>query len=373
MMYELPTLYKKASGGHLQEWSIRVEGNKIITTYGQQGGKMVTTEKVIKEGKNLGQANATDAEEQARSEATSKWTKQKDKGYFETPEDAETTIVIRPMKALDFRKRKHNIVYPAVGQFKFDGVRCVAIHKKGDVLLTSTNGKEFPCLEHIKEQLKVVFKSMHVDILPDGELFSDLMPFERVVGLVKKGNLNDRDREDQLKISMRIYDSYIPSDPELGFLKRYNVIGFPVLEAQQPGLIMVHNFTLREEADVYALNEKAVAEGHEGAMVRNIEGVYGLNKRVKDLQKYKSFEEEEFVITGFREAEGKDAGTVVWICATKDGKTFEARPRGDWETRKFWFEHGTMYVGKLLTVRFQNYTKYGIPRFPVGKSIRDYE
>jgi len=372
-MYELPTLYKRASSGAVQEWNIRVEENKIITTYGQQGGKMVTTEKEIKEGKNLGQANATNPEEQARSEATSKWTKQKDKGYFESIDEADTTTVIRPMKALDFRKRKHDIIYPAIGQYKFDGIRCIAIHKKGDVLLTSSNGKEFPHLGHIKEQLKRIFKMLHVDILPDGELFSDMMPFERVVGLVKKGDIDDRDRADMLKISLRIYDSYIPSDPELGFLKRYNLVGLPVIEIEQPNLILVENHVLREEADVYALNERALADKQEGAMIRNIEGVYGLNKRVKDLQKYKSFEESEFVIVGFKEAEGKDTGTVVWVCRTPEGKEFDVRPKGDFETRKFWFEHGTVYVGKLLTVRYQNLTAYGIPRFPVGKTIRDYE
>jgi len=30
-------------------------------------------------------------------------------------------------------------------------------------------------------------------------------------------------------------------------------------------------------------------------------------------------------------------------------------------------------IGKRLTVTFQEYTEHGIPRFPVGKCIRDYE
>ena len=29
------------------------------------------------------------------------------------------------------------------------------------------------------------------------------------------------------------------------------------------------------------------------------------------------------------------------------------------------------YINKLLTVIFQEYTADGIPRFPIGKSIRD--
>ena len=35
--------------------------------------------------------------------------------------------------------------------------------------------------------------------------------------------------------------------------------------------------------------------------------------------------------------------------------------------------HGAEYVGKKLTVRYQELTDDGIPRFPVGIAIRDYE
>jgi len=37
------------------------------------------------------------------------------------------------------------------------------------------------------------------------------------------------------------------------------------------------------------------------------------------------------------------------------------------------FEEGNNYIGKQLTVRAQELTNEGIPRFPVGISIRDYE
>lgn len=49
------------------------------------------------------------------------------------------------------------------------------------------------------------------------------------------------------------------------------------------------------------------------------------------------------------------------------------RPRGMWEQRKEWFDNGEAYVGKPLTVRYQELTQDGIPRFPVGIAVRDYE
>jgi hypothetical protein len=34
---------------------------------------------------------------------------------------------------------------------------------------------------------------------------------------------------------------------------------------------------------------------------------------------------------------------------------------------------GGAYVGKKLTVRYQELTDEGLPRFPVGVAFRDYE
>ena len=64
---------------------------------------------------------------------------------------------------------------------------------------------------------------------------------------------------------------------------------------------------------------------------------------------------------------------VVWECQTPDGQTFRVRPRGTQEARRELFENGGDYVGQQLTVRYQELTDDGVPRFPVGIAIRDYE
>ena len=87
--------------------------------------------------------------------------------------------------------------------------------------------------------------------------------------------------------------------------------------------------------------------------------------------KYKEFMEEEFKIIGFHEGTGDEKGIVIWECETPDKKQFSVRPKGTREIRKELYDNGDKYIGKLLTVIFQEYTNDGIPRFPVGKSIRD--
>lgn len=391
-----PRLYKKSSTGKIQDWQITVVGDSIVVERGQHQGRMVVDKKPIK-GKNIGRSNETTPEQQACLEAESKFKKQKDKGYFESMQDAETNIVMLPMLALDFRKRSHDIVYPAVVQRKYDGVRCIADVKNG--MLLSRKGKFFPHLDHIKEAIFKIFEN--TGVFPDGELFSDELPFEEVVGLVKKEKLKDGDEDRLIKIKFQIYDSIILEQPKAVFGQRFVAAKRLVKANPNPNgiLNMVENFRADQKEDIRRLHDQFVGEGYEGAIIRNTEGEYSLNHRSKDLQKFKDFKEAEYEIVGYEEATGNDAGTVVWVCKvdnrknaarntgetsvgdvdaadwpdqTKDGENiFRARPKGTREQRRFWFNNGDQFIGRKLTVIFQEFTKYGFPRFPVGKSIRD--
>ena len=81
---------------------------------------------------------------------------------------------------------------------------------------------------------------------------------------------------------------------------------------------------------------------------------------------------EEFKIIGFHEGKGDEKGLVIWDCTTnKEEKPFSVRPKGTAEQRKDLYDNGKKYIGKKLTVIFQEYHESGIPRFPVGKAIRE--
>ena len=114
--------------------------------------------------------------------------------------------------------------------------------------------------------------------------------------------------------------------------------------------------------------------GYEGMMIRNTESLYQ-EKRSYDLQKFKPFEDDEFPIVGIEEGRGKLRGHVAaFVCEGKDGNTFKAKLDGNTSFLKECFNNSGLWEGKKLTVRYQGLTtKSGVPRFPVGKSIRDYE
>ena len=96
-----------------------------------------------------------------------------------------------------------------------------------------------------------------------------------------------------------------------------------------------------------------------------------------DLEKVKEFKSEEFEIIGGKEGTGTDEGCVIYRCITKEGKEFDARPRGTVEDRKQMLLDLPDSIGKPLTVRFAEYSDDGIPQQPVGvpiaEAVRDYE
>lgn len=366
--HKTPTVYKKTSTGKIQQWRAWIEktsdGFLLKVESGQTDGKLTeTTGQVINKGKQK-----RTAEEQGAFEANSKLSKKRDEGYFDTVEEAKTVVKVLPMLAHPFSKRKHNITYPAIVQRKFDGVRCLAIIKSNEVDLLSRKGKAFPHLKHIRDD--ILENNQNESIILDGELYSDTLSFQELVGLVRRVKLKEGNEDQMFEVSLRVYDC-INLEDEPDFEKRYQTITEITKNADYLGL--VENFEVKTEDEIHKCQAQFVNEGYEGAMVRNRKGAYAIGKRSANLQKVKTFLDGEFRIVGFSEATGNDIGTVIWECETSNGDRFSVRPRGTREEKREHFLNGNSFIGKNLTVRYQELTDEGIPRFPVGISIRDYE
>ena len=115
-----------------------------------------------------------------------------------------------------------------------------------------------------------------------------------------------------------------------------------------------------------------VSQGYEGIMIRESSSTYEIGKRSNYLLKFKMFQTDEYEIIDVKEGTGRDKGTAIWVCTVGDHK-FSVRPEGTIESRRTFLANKDRYIGKNLTVRFQNLTALGIPRFPVGVVVRDYE
>jgi len=388
-----PILFGEASTGKPKQWSVSVterEGTGVmIVSHGYVGGKIVPHEKVITVGKNLGKKNATTPLTQAIAEAQALLKKKMDAGYAEAavevaaaggagvaptatafPATATATAtttanseIPRPMLAQDNNKRGKNMKYPCLAQRKLDGTRCVA---KQGVGLFSRNGK--PVSKHLTHIIGEVNTLPANDIL-DGELYSDDLTFQQIVGLVKKKTLKGEDAENMKKIYLCVYDTIRPGTN----VERNAYLTSLFASRTFTSLRLLETVTCASATDVKTLHDAYVAEGYEGLILRNRDGLYATGHRSVDLQKYKEFEDTEYPVVGFREGEGDEKGCVLWECRLPSGGTFWVRPRGTREDRGEAFLAGSTYIGKQLTVRYQELTTDGVPRFPVGIAFRDYE
>ena len=367
----LPTLYSKSKTGKTQIWNIEVIGSTIRVSYGYQDGAVTVNEKTITAGKNIGKKNETTPEQQATSEALSTWNKKKTGGYAESLDDAQVPAVVSetamaaheailPMLAHDFQKRGKDIKFPCFVQAKLDGVRC--IFRNG--VLTSRQGKVFPNMGHILKDLE------GCPLVLDGELYSNTLSFQQFVGLVRKTKHKPAEIEMLKQVKLWVYDCV----KNMTFDERLTSIQY--LFKRTGGfnnVSLLPTLECKTKEDLKVFHDHFVSEGKEGLIIRNKEGLYQLAARSKDLQKYKEFSDSEYKVTGFTDGEGSEKGLVIWVCETPDGKSFSVRPRGTHEDRAEIFTKANDYIGKSLTVRYQELTEEGIPRFPVGVAFRDYE
>jgi DNA ligase-1 len=372
-------LYKIDNTGSIRHWKGWVEqvgSNHVIkVSTGVKGGKMTTTKGVVitkgKAGRTLGQ--------QSKSQFDSIVQKKKDSGYTTNTSGRGSSggVRVSAMLAQNYEKHAKKIKLPAVAQPKLDGVRCLAQMHKGKVILLSRNNKPFPELPGIRDAIKNI--KLPEGIILDGELYSTELGkdqaenFQRVVGLVRKQKLKPQDVDDSKKVKLNVFDLIDTADPGKTFAKRYKEATSWVKKDSSKRLTMVPIYQVKSDNDIQKLLTKNLQDGYEGVMIRNVASPYE-GKRSYNLQKYKKFDDEEFKIVGYQEGQGNDAGTVIWTCEVpKTKKRFTVRPKGTRAERAKLLKDGKKYVGKKLTVKFQDYTSAGIPRFPVGLTIRDYE
>ena len=256
---------------------------------------------------------------------------------------------VLPMLANKWEDRKKYISEPFYVQPKLDGVRLL-VSKDGGI---SRTGKVVPGTEILGKGLK---EGQYVD----GEAFDPNLNFEELTSVFKT---------DPLKLKFHVFDYFDLKKLDMTFEERWDI----VKSLSNPHYEYVDTFNVKKHSDMMGFHKMFTQQGHEGTMIRDIASVYEVGQRSNYLLKFKDFQTEEFEIVGAKTGHGRDANAVVWVCKTKDGHQFTVRPEGTIAQREEDYKNHEKFMGKMLTVRFQNLTALGVPRFPVGVVVRDYE
>lgn len=402
-----PNLYKTVKSGRKQVWQIWTDGPKMFHTFGFIDGKMRDPISRECDAKNVGKANATTAQEQAEKEALAKWKQQVEKGYEpeckegkKMAEDAlknrkekgsnktsgkslnkEKQLVadevkhnVKIMKGKRFQEIKQEIV-PGYVQGKFDGVRCKAGLSDDQVAMTSSSGKQFVYLGHIKSALKTALTKWKeykdYELTLDGECYKHGEEFNLITACCRSTRSKPHDEEE--KMEYHIFDIDIEGMKQSDRLKVLRKFFKKCVTSDMP-LILAETYECdgsKKEIDNYL--EKFEKMGFEGLIYRFPDGLYNTKSlHVNDVFKYKSFHDEEYKIVGAKEGKGTEKGKVVWRCTCPGGE-FDVRMEGTKDHCIQLYKEKDKHIGGMLTVVFQEKTPKGIPRFPVGKSVRDYE
>ena len=369
MKQTFTTLYSLNTDGSLQEWTISVNKNTITKSYGKVDGKIQSTSDVIRNGKNVGKKNETTPEQQAVAEATSHWEKKLKSGYAKSKKAAEQGEVdknfvaggVDPMLAHKFRDHGDKILYPCFSQPKLDGIRCIAIIRKGKCSLWSRTRKPITGVPHIIDALEKAFPGT---LILDGELYNHSYKnkFEEIVSFVRQ----ETPKEGHTVVQYHIYDCI---DATSLFSERCSFL--KSLSLKNP-LVHVETRLEKAEDDLMTTFDKDRKNGYEGTMARNGASLYE-HKRSYSLQKIKEFDDAEFEILDVVPGRGRMSECAIFSCITKKGYMFKCKMEGSFDELKVILKHSDTVIGKKLTVRYQGLTNGNVPRFPVGVSVRDYE
>ena len=368
-------LFKIHSSGQIGDWKISVsqhsDGSALVVRASTKilGGRPVTTPTHVTAGKNIGRSNETTPCEQAVLEAKSKYQKQLDKGYvIEMPVVGDTVTnslgFVKPMLAQPIEKVKQ-WDFPVHASPKFDGHRMLATVVDEKVVLYSRGGKPID-VEHLRNALQATFDEGSWDgTTLDGEIYLHGATLQTISSLVKKP------KPESKELVYHVYD--IAHDKPFGL--RYFNYSYAVTMTAHPKVNATMQIRFHNQEQLDAYHAKNLSEGYEGTMVRHGDTGYEDGKRSQSLMKMKDFQDAEFEIVSIRSGKPyiKPSGTFqvpVYTCKTPDSNLFECTAPGTMQEKHAAWENRDGDVGKMLTVKFFNFTPDGKPFLPVALQIK---
>lgn len=273
---------------------------------------------------------------------------------------------LKPMLAKDHNKCQNSVLQKTMYcSRKLDGVRCmVKLNEDGKLITVSRGGKDYNVAsKHILEFLKPLFK-VFPDVILDGELYIHGKHLQEISGMARLKTWEDRCAE----LEYWIYDLAIGG---YTFLERLEMLGGMQEYVNGATVRIIEHKETNSWAQINTLHDRWVSEGFEGLVARKPDKFYEFGKRNSTMIKVKLYQDAEFKIIDYKE--GLRDEDFCFICETKEGKPFAAKPVGSRELREYYLDNIEDFIDKMATVKFFEMSKDGIPLQPIFKSIREDE
>jgi len=368
-------MFKLNANGAKMIWRVGFDGSNIIVYHGHKDGN-IQTETIEVETNNSGRT----LHEQSVLEINNRYLKKHREGYRS---ENEPPAIKGPMLAHKYEHGKTKLNYPVGCTVKLDGIRCLVRQDNDKTIYRSRNNKEYKHLSVYDDCMSRFFELLPPSIELDGEMYSDELTFNDMSSVFRKEK--NTDNKQMIKyIKYHIFDCNV----EKPYEDRWSILvnAYKKLCENFNGvnlIVVVNTFWAKNDNELMSFHRHARSKGYEGTMIRKLymsdktpkgytSSLY-LSGRKNNILKLKDIEEEEGIILGVEDGKGREKGLALIKVKDPRGNEFSVRPSTTFEQRKIWFDDPNLIVGKKMTYQYQNLSEFGVPRFPVGKDIRDYE
>jgi len=293
----------------------------------------------------------------------------------------DTVPVFGCMLAHDGAKHPKKITGECFVEYKYDGVRVIAIVKNGDATLYSRNGKLLANFPHINEALS---KPEFEGLVFDGEVMSD--DFQTLMKQVHRKEGAQTEDSYLAVFDMLTIEEFNAGGTDMtAFERRERLISYQPFFNLRLQLVQAVNLDLDSEqgqASFKAMNKQALEEGYEGLMIKPIHEGYKC-KRSHAWLKIKPFIEVTLSVVALEEGTGKNEGLLgaLVVEGEDDGKFFRLNVGSgltDENREQIWANQDAV-IGQLVEIRADAATQSQDSddvwslRFPRFKTFRGFE
>ena len=290
-----------------------------------------------------------------------------------------TVPIFGCMLAHDGAKHPKKIKGACSVEYKYDGVRVIAIVQKGSATLYSRNGKILPNFNLIEDALS---KPEYNGLVFDGEVMSE--DFQTLMKQVhRKSGANTEDAFLAL-FDMLTLEEFEAGGTSINSVDRRKRMIDTVIEDSKIKVVDAFSVdfdTEEGQAEFDKLNKHALAEGYEGLMIKPDSEGYKC-KRSHAWLKVKPFIEVTLKVIALEEGTGKNEGMLgaLVVEGEDDGKFFHVNVGSGLsdDMRKDVWAAQDKVVGQLVEVRAdaatigQDSDTWSL-RFPRFKTFRGFE
>ena len=370
-----------------------VDTEELLMAHGQVGGVVRidrTKVELNQSGRNM--------ETQSLQEASHRRLEKFRAGY--RTRDEEPPEISEAMLAAKWDPEKTRLTYPVGIEPKLDGVRCLSrIDKSGEIAMRSRNSVAWNAesQSYFEKEIAALISLLPGKVELDGEMYGHGLKFEKIVSIIKDPKKMKK-HIDEICYNIFTYsDATTPAEKRNANLKaamkKYKEYGYNTNRIKLVKMKIAHS-----KEEIFEMHKENLEAGYEGTMIYKFwnngndtalkQSLYK-PKRSNNLLKYKAtiegkdMLEDEAEIVDVYEGKGNQEGAIMFIVknihkipGTKkksEKETFKVGLMGSVKARQKMMKNSDSYIGKLITYKYQELTSYGVPRFPIGKSIRDYE